>query len=84
MTATASQADDAKRPVSPITRADQFFQKRLRNAEPEVLDEDTTAGDITDILRRLKFDVDNPCAVIGIDRGVRNYLLGLLTAAHRK
>ena len=68
-----------------MTKTDDFFYfKRWQNAEPKVLDEDMTAGDITDILRRLKFDVDNPCCVIGIDRAVRDYLLGLLTAAHRK
>jgi len=49
-----------------------------------VLDADMRPSDIADILRRLKFDVDDEWCLIGLDRPVRDYSVRMLTAARRK
>jgi hypothetical protein len=42
-----------------------------------------TRSDIIDVLKRLRFDVDDQCA-IWLDRSVRGFLVTALTNAHRK
>ena len=63
---------------------DYFASRKTRGAEPEVLDADMRPSDIADILRRLKFDVDDEWCLIGLDRPVRDYSVRMLTAARRK
>ena len=51
--------------------------------QTEVLDADMTRADLVDVLKRLRFDVDEHC-VIWLDRSVRDFLVTALTNAHRK
>jgi hypothetical protein len=64
-----------------MTKTDQFFQKRWRNAEREVLDADMSRSDLVDVLRRLKFE-EQYCT-LWLDRPVRDYLITMLTT-HRR
>jgi hypothetical protein len=64
-----------------MTKTDQFFQKRWRNAEREVLDADMSRSDLVDVLRRLKFE-EQYCT-LWLDRPVRDYLIVMLTD-HRR
>jgi len=64
-----------------MTKTDQFFQKRWRNAEREVLDADMSRSDLVDVLRRLKFE-EQYCT-LWLDRPVRDYLIAMLTD-HRR
>jgi len=79
LTATAPRADDA----NSGGRLGQFdgllLDSRIR--KPERLDETMTRSDIID--KRLRFDVDDQCA-IWLDRSVRDFLVTALTNAHRK
>ena len=65
----------------PMTKTDQFFQKRWRNAERQVLDADMSRSDLVDVLRRLKFE-EQYCT-LWLDRPVRDYLIAMLTD-HRR
>ena len=64
-----------------MTKTDQFFQKRWRNAERQVLDADMSRSDLVDVLRRLKFE-EQYCT-LWLDRSVRDYLITMLTN-HRR
>jgi hypothetical protein len=64
-----------------MTKTDDFFQKRWRNAEREVLDADMSRSDLVDVLRRLKFE-EQYCT-LWLDRLVRDYLITMLTT-HRR
>ena len=63
-----------------MTKTDQFFQKRWRNAEREVLDADMSRSDLVDELRRHKFE-EQYCA-LWLDRSVRDFLIA--ADSHRR
>ena len=69
------------REVALVNSTDYSLDSRIR--KPERLDETMTRSDIIDVLKRLRFDVDDQC-VIGLDRSVRDFLVTALTNAHRK
>ena len=64
-----------------VNSTDYSLDSRIR--KPERLDETMTRSDIIDVLKRLRFDVDDQCA-IWLDRSVRDFLVTALTNAHRK
>ena len=49
-----------------------YLTSKIRN-EPATLDTDMTRADLVDVLKRLRFDVDERC-VIWLDRSVRDFL----------
>jgi hypothetical protein len=60
-----------------MTNATNYLQSKIRN-EPEVLGRHVTRADLVDVLKRLRFDVDEHCA-IWLDRSVRDFLVTALT-----
>jgi len=65
-----------------LVNSTDYLASKIRN-EPEVLDAGMTRADLVDVLKRLRFDVDEHCA-IWLDRSVRDFLVTTLTNAHRK
>ena len=65
-----------------LVNSTDYLASKIRN-EPEVLDAGMTRADLVDVLKRLRFDVDEHCA-IWLDRSVRDFLVMALTNAHRK
>ena len=65
--------------VALVNSTDYPLDSRIR--KPERLDETMTRSDIID--KRLRFDVDDQCA-IWLDRSVRDFLVTALTNAPRK
>ena len=65
-----------------LVNSTDYLASKIRN-EPEVLDAGMTRADLVDVLKRLRFDVDEHCA-IWLDRSVRDFLVTALTNAHRK
>jgi hypothetical protein len=69
------------REVALVNSTDYSLESRIR--KPERLDETMTRSDIIDVLKRLRFDVDDQCT-IWLGRSVRDFLVTALTNAHRK
>ena len=65
-----------------LVNSTDYLASKIRN-EPEVLDAGMTRADLVDVLKRLRFDVNDQCA-IWLDRSVRDFLVTALTNAPRK
>jgi hypothetical protein len=64
------------------TNATDYFIKKRRDTEPELLDADMRPSDIVDTLRRLKFN--DEFGLVELDRAERDYLIAALTDTRRK